>query len=270
MAASATAAGLFHRELGSGEATVLVHDSWSENFTWQLVSPELAPDLRVIAYDRRGHGRSLPHDGPRLARRRHEDDLAALIERVAGGSAHLVGNSYGASVALGLAVRRPELVRSVSAHEPLLFGIAHPDSGVERAAGVLGAVGRTIDAGEFEAAARDFAEKVAIGPGAWPMIPHEVREAMIRNAPAFAAEVHDPDWAHIDLRALDGLQMPVLLTQGDMSLPWFAPIMTSLAGAIPHRRLVTIEGAGHVPHLTHPDEYAAIVRSFAMTAKGTL
>ena len=78
---------------------VLVHGSWSENFTWQLVVPELARDLRVIAYDRRGHGRSLPHAAS-LARA-HEDDLAALIERVAGGSAHLVGNSYGGSVALG-------------------------------------------------------------------------------------------------------------------------------------------------------------------------
>jgi pimeloyl-ACP methyl ester carboxylesterase len=262
MAASATATGLFHREQGNGEATVLVHGSWSENITWQLVVPELARDLRVIAYDRRGHGRSLPHGGPRLARRRHEDDLAALIEGVAGGSAHLVGHSYGASVALGLAVRRPELVRSVSAHEPPLLGIAPPDRGVEQAAGALGAVGRTVNSGDFEGAAREFAENVAIGPGAWPMIPLEVREAMIRNAPAFAAEILDPDWAQIDRRALDRLQMPVLLTQGDASLSWFAPIMTTLAGAIPHRRLLTIEGAGHVPHQTHASEYAAILRAF--------
>jgi pimeloyl-ACP methyl ester carboxylesterase len=268
MAVSGTSPDLFRHEAGAGEPLVLVHGSWSEHVTWQLTVPELTASMRVITYDRRGHGQSPPAPEGPLARRRHEDDLAALIETVAGGRAHVAGNSYGGSIALGLAVRRPELFRSVSAHEPPLVGIAARDPVVEEAARNLATVGRIIEKGDAEAGARSHVENVAIGPGAWPLLPAEIREAMIRNATAFAAELLDPDWAGIDLAALGELQPPVLLTRGDASLSWFGPIMETLAAVIPARELVTVEGAGHVPHRTHPAQWAAVVASFCRWVSG--
>ena len=268
MAASATTSDLFREESGAGEPLVLVHGSWSEHAAWQLAVPGLTRSFRVITYDRHSHGQSPPAaEGP-LARRRHEDDLAALIETAAGGRAHVAGTSYGGSIALGLAVRRPELFRSVSAHEPPLVGLAPSDAIVGEATRDLEIVGRIIEKGDPEAGARHFVEHVAIGPGAWPLLPPEIHAAMIRNAPAFAAELEDPDWAELDLEALGELRIPVLLTQGDASLPWFAPIMETLAGAAPRAERATIEEAGHVPHQTHPAEYAAIVSSFALGGKG--
>jgi pimeloyl-ACP methyl ester carboxylesterase len=270
MPGAATAASdLFKEEEGAGEPLVLVHGSWGETFTWRLAMPGLTRALRVIAYDRLGHGQSPAPPIGALARRRHEDDLAALIERVAGGRAHVAGSSYGGSIALGLACRRPELFLSVSAHEPPLVGIADRDPIVGRAAKDLETVGEIVEHGDAEAGARHFVENVALGPGAWPMLPREIHRAMVRNAPAFAAELRDPDWADADLEALAELDLPILLTQGDASLPWFAPIMETLARAAPQAELVTIDGAGHVPHQTHPGEYAAIISSFALDSKGT-
>jgi pimeloyl-ACP methyl ester carboxylesterase len=263
------ATGLYHHEAGAGEPLVLVHGSWSETFTWRLAMPALAGGLRVIAYDRIGHGQSPPAPAGPLARRRHEDDLAALIEGVAGGRAHVAGHSYGGAITLGLAIRRPELFRSVSAHEPPLVGVAARDPIVERAAKDLETVGEIVEHGDPEAGARHFVEKVALGPGAWPLLPPEIHQAMVRNAPAFAAELRDPDWAKADLETLARLEMPILLTQGDGSLPWFAPIIETLARAAPQADLVTIAGAGHAPHQTHPGEYAALLASFALEAKGT-
>jgi pimeloyl-ACP methyl ester carboxylesterase len=269
MPAAATTPGLFHREAGAGDPLVLVHGSWSETFTWGLAMPGLAAAMRVIAYDRIGHGQSATAPAGPLSRRRHEDDLAALIETVAGGRAHVAGNSYGGSIALGLAVRRPELLRSLSVHEPPLVGVAARDPIVEQAAKDLETVGEIIRHGDPEAGARHFVEHVAIGPGAWPTLPPEVRDAMIRNAPAFAAELRDADGADADLDAVAALDLPLQLTQGSASLPWFAPIIDALAEAAPHAELVTIEGAGHVPHRTHPGEYTAAVSSFALDSKGT-
>jgi pimeloyl-ACP methyl ester carboxylesterase len=260
---SATTPGLYRHEAGAGEPLVLVHGSWGEHATWQLTVPDLAGSMRVITYDRRGHGQSPAAPAGPLARRRHEDELAALVESAAGGRAHVAGNSYGGSIALGLAVRRPELFRSVSAHEPPLVGIAARDPVVEEAARHLETVVRLIEKGGPEAGARHFVENVALGPGAWPLLPREIHATMIRNAPAFAAELDDPDWADIVLDALGELPMPVLLTQGGASLPWFTPIMETLAGAAPQAALATIEDAGHVPHQTHPKEYAALVAAFA-------
>src|SRR3712207_4937050 len=102
---------VFHATAGEGEPLVLVHGGWSDHTTWGLVAPLLAERFRVIAYDRRGHSRSERPAG--VARRRtHEDDLAAVIETLAGEPAHVVGNSYGGLIALSLAGRRPELFRT--------------------------------------------------------------------------------------------------------------------------------------------------------------
>src|SRR3712207_6033996 len=116
-------ADLYYEETGTGEPIVLVHGSWSDAATWALLVPELATRFRVIAYDRRGHSRSTAGPGPG-SRREDEDDLAALIEALGVAPVHVVGNSYGSSIALGLAARRPELLRSVAVHEPGPIGLA--------------------------------------------------------------------------------------------------------------------------------------------------
>jgi pimeloyl-ACP methyl ester carboxylesterase len=45
--------------------------------------------------------------------------------------------------------------------------------------------------------------------------------------------------------------------------------LASRRGAAPQAELVTIDGAGHLPHQTHPGEYAEIISSFALDSKGT-
>ena len=103
--------------VGAGDPLVLVHGGWTDHTAFDAVVESLARSFRVIRYDRRGHSRS--QYGPAAApRRRDEDDLAELIEALGLGPAHLVGTSYGAAISLALAIRRPELVRSVLAHEP--------------------------------------------------------------------------------------------------------------------------------------------------------
>jgi pimeloyl-ACP methyl ester carboxylesterase len=85
---------------------------------------------------------------------------------------------------------------------------------------------------------------------------------MVDSAPAFVAEQADPAWADIDLDALVDIARPLLLTRGDMSPSWFAPIVAQLAAAIDAAEVHTLEGAGHAPHLTHPGEYVAAVTAF--------
>src|SRR5215210_3937183 len=91
---------------GDGELLVLVHGSWTDHQTWAALVPLLARSFRVVSYDRRGHSRSERGAGP-APRRRDEEDLAALIAALGAGPVHLVGSSYGALIALGLAGRRP-------------------------------------------------------------------------------------------------------------------------------------------------------------------
>ena len=248
-------------ESGAGEPLVLVYGSWDDRRVWALVEDDLARSFRVISYDRRGHGGS--EDSPEPGSRRDdEDDLAALIEVLGVGPAHVVGNSFGASIALGLAARRPDLFLALCAHEPPLMSLAADDPIVAEVGERVTSVVEQIERGEAEAAARDFIDNIALGPGAWEMMPEEERAGMLELTDTFAGEQRDPAWADIDLDSLRSLRFPVLLTQGEESPPFFSKIIERLTEAIEGAEVRTLSGAGHVPHLTHPAEYVAAISGF--------
>jgi pimeloyl-ACP methyl ester carboxylesterase len=252
---------------GRGDPLVLVHGGWTDHRSWQLVAPDLAGSFHVAAYDRRGHSHSRQAgDGPRSV---HEDDLAALIQALDLGPAHLAGSSYGASIALGLAARRPELVRSVVAHEPPLLGVAGGMAEVQptlqAVQAQLEAVARQIFAGDPWGAAARFVEEVAFGPGMWERLPRELRQAMVDNASTFLATMDDPGWADLDVGALSRQSVPLLLTDGDRSPAFLRAIVTELArlvGSTGGTKRHTFAGAGHAPQLTHPGQYVETVRAF--------
>ncbi|HZT91701.1 MAG TPA: alpha/beta fold hydrolase [Gaiellaceae bacterium] len=100
---------------GREPPVVLLHHGASSLRAWDDFRPEIAGGRRLVAYDRRGFGRS-----PRNAVfdaclfHRDADDLAALLRRLDAAPAHLVGHSDGATVALLTAARHPALVASVT------------------------------------------------------------------------------------------------------------------------------------------------------------
>jgi pimeloyl-ACP methyl ester carboxylesterase len=122
-----------------------------------------------------------------------------------------------------------------------------------------------LRAGDIEGGTRRFVEEVALGPGAWEQLPEEVRQMNMNNAPTFLDEVQDPKAADLDVSALLRFSSPVLLTEGDQSPPWFPKIMSKLAGTVDGAERLTFSGAGHVPQLTHPDEYVRAVVKFIQT-----
>jgi pimeloyl-ACP methyl ester carboxylesterase len=253
---------LLVEESGAGEAILLVHGSWDDRQTWALVEEDLARRFRVVSYDRRGHTGSEDSVEPG-SRRDDEDDLAGLIETLGLAPANVVANSFGGSIALGLAARRPELFRTLSAHEPPLMSLAADDPVVAQTGEAIRPVLELIERGEAEAAARDFVENIALGPGAWEMMPSEERASMVGNAQTFAGEALDPEWTSIDIDALSGVTFPVLLTQGDQSPPFFSKVIARLEEAMDSAEVRTLPGAGHVPHMTHPAEYVGVISRFA-------
>lgn len=246
------------RPVGDGEPLVLIHGGWTDHTTWTRLVPSLSRSFRVIRYDRRGHSRS--QRGERLLTRLgHEDDVATLIERLDLAPAHLVGTSYGALMALSLAGRRPELVRSVVAHEPPALALM-PMPDVDA---LFDGVREEILSGEAAAGTRRFFEEAVLGPGGWDLVPEAVRHAAIANAQTYVDMLADPDWSLLELDAVARFTGPLLITYGDTGPSWLPRLATGVAerlGCATRK----IPGAGHTPHHTHPDVLAEIIEAHAL------
>ena len=248
--------------LGSS-AVVFVHGSWGDHHDWDAVIPFLS-DLQLVSYDRRGHSQS-----SRVGRSgdvsQDAADLAALIESLELAPAHVVGHSFGAAVGLRLAADRPALVRSLFIHEAPLFGLltdgdeAEMRDGIERS---LAAVRTLLSEDRMEEGARHFLETVAFEPRTWERMPTAVREIWISNAPAVLDQLQDLSWATPDLREVARSPVPIMPTKGDRSPEWEQRVMDHLSEALLHREPSLIAGVGHAPHLSQPEQFAAILRSF--------
>src|SRR5215207_5944632 len=115
----------WYDEHGEGESVVLLHPGGADARAWAPNLDPLAARFRVFTPERRGHGRTPDVEGP-ITYELMAADTVAFLERAVGGPAHLVGCSAGASVALVVALRRPDLARRVV----LISGVFHRDGWV--------------------------------------------------------------------------------------------------------------------------------------------
>lgn len=246
-----------------GPPVVLSHGSWGSRRSWGAVVPGLARSFRVVTWDRCGHGESGDRSG-QGTREQDSDDLAGLIEVLELAPAHLVGNSFGGSITLGLAARRPELFRSLAVHEPPVFDVvretASPDLSVARDRIEL--VTQRLAAGDLEGGAALFADTVVGGAGSWASYAPETRATMTRHAPTFLDENRDPGVFALDLNRLAGFEKPALLSYGDASPGYFASVVRRVAEVLPDARVHCFVGAGHVPHRTHTAEFVEVLTAF--------
>jgi pimeloyl-ACP methyl ester carboxylesterase len=104
-------------EWGSGEPILFVHGSFGYGEEQWENQRALSSRWKMLLVDRCGHGRS-PDTG-RFGWNEQAEDIADLLGR----GAHLVGQSYGGTVALLAALRRPDAVRSLTLIEPNTLGL---------------------------------------------------------------------------------------------------------------------------------------------------
>ena len=246
-----------------GAPLVLVHGSWGDHRNWDAVVPALARTFRVFTYDRRGHSQSERLTTPGSI----EEDVVDLAEFITANRlapAHVAGNSFGAAITLKCAASHPELFASATVHEPPLIGMLGNHPALPALRERIGAVLTTLTRGDLEAGARQFVENIALGPGMWEKLPPEMRQTFVFNAPTWLDEMQEPESVMaVDLDRLATFTHPLLITRGDHSPPFFAAILEKIAAAVPHVQQHTFRGAGHVPHVTHPEDYVAVVTEFA-------
>ncbi|HQT93435.1 MAG: hypothetical protein B7Z61_02305 [Acidobacteria bacterium 37-71-11] len=247
---------------GEGEPVVLLHGHSLDLRVWDEIVPALiAAGLRAIRYDQRGHGRSAsPPSGYRWGD--HAADLAEVIVRVAGGPAHVVGLSKGGGIALELAVRRPELVRTLALIGPLVPDAPLSDellASFKVLARAIRSEGPRAVMGELWLS-HPLIASAAARPGA-----RERLEAMLQTFPAgeYLATVRDaPDRTWKLTERLAEIAVPTLVVRGAREIPDFVSSTEILANAVAGAQVVVIPESGHLVPLEQPAAVGKVLRGF--------
>jgi pimeloyl-ACP methyl ester carboxylesterase len=246
---------LVYRCVGSGPALVLAHGAAEDSRSW---TPQyaLSDEFTVVAWDQPGAGRSsaVPAD---FVLADYARCLAALIDSLGLGPAHVGGVSWGGTVALELYRLHPELVATLILIDTYAGwkGSLPADEVNERVAGVRA----------MTAAGREEFDPTLPGLFAYPPSA-EVTELM----QAMAADVRPESMAHalhlmadVDLTpVLAQIAVPTLLIWGERDARSPLTVARAFEHAIPDATLVVIPDCGHVSNLERPDAVNAAIRSF--------
>jgi pimeloyl-ACP methyl ester carboxylesterase len=251
--------GLYHEETGDGTPILLIHPSGATTSTWGPLVDDLAQAGHVIAYDRRGYPRSGGDPVQSIAA--HTQDAAALLETLGTSPAVVVGTSIGATIAIDLALRRPDLVRAVIAHESPWHVTRQPPTCSQVQAlvrmGWLSARGRHADAA---AAFLRFAYSYREGGTAWDAFPEEWRQTVSENAKAVLTDIRIAIAGYPTAKELAAITRPVTCTYGARSRKPLIRVARSLVAAIPTAKLREIPGAGHAAAFDAPANFAHVIR----------
>jgi pimeloyl-ACP methyl ester carboxylesterase len=209
-----------------GVPLVLLHGGGSTiEVTFSRVLPVFAGSRRVIAVEEQGHGRTTDRDQP-VTFESSADDVAALLRHLKVDQADLFGFSNGASVALQVAIRHPQLVRK------LIFA-----SSITKRDGAQPQLWEVIDKADFS------------------NMPQPLKDAFLRvnPDPQRLRTMHDKDAARmksfkdVSDDSVRSVRAPTLIVLGDRDIVKMEHAV-ELTRLIPGARLLVLPG-GHGDYL---------------------
>ncbi len=245
-----------YERVGEGPPLVLVHGAAEDGRIWRPQLAHLADEFTVIAWDEPGAGRSsdVPADFD-LASYAH--CLAALIEALALGPAHVAGLSWGGTVVQELYRHHRELVRTLVLVDTYAGwkGSLSEDELRARVAGARQMLATPRD--EFD----PTFSGLFVGDPPAEFVPllneiaADVRPETLRTQLSVMAEADQRD-------LLPRIAVPTLLIWGELDVRSPLTVAHQFEQAIPDAKLVVVPGCGHVSNLERPDEVNHAVREF--------
>ncbi|MGV8987578.1 MAG: alpha/beta fold hydrolase [Cypionkella sp.] len=250
---------------GGKRPVLALHCTLAHSGAWSGLAERLA-GVTLTATDQRGHGRAPAWDGASDLHAEATEDSVLMAERLGQGApVDLFGHSFGGTVALRLALTRPDLVRSLTLVEPVLFAAARAvgDPAYEPFRARHLKVAGLLQAGQREDALRMFHGEWGTGE-ALDNLPERTRTYMLDRIHLIEGQnsvLLDDSASLLRPGGLEALRVPVLLIEGATSPAIVAAVHAALASRLPFARRLPVPGAGHMVSITHAKAIAAAVQA---------
>jgi 3-oxoadipate enol-lactonase len=247
---------IYYEADGSGPAVFMVHAGVANLRMWDAQVAALRDEYRVIRHDTRGFGLTVT-DAVEFSNRA---DIAAVLDHVGEASAHLVGLSRGAVIALDFTLEFPQRVRTLTVAAGGVGGYESPGEGP----------GDFWDAPDAMQTAKNWeglsdweADFWATGAGQpadrVPSVRAQVHEWVLANYRAEKEEGQPIPLSPPAEQRLGDLQSPLLVMYGTLDEPATSESMRHLAASVPGSRLEAFATA-HMINLEEPERFNALLR----------
>ncbi|MEP7355475.1 MAG: alpha/beta hydrolase [Acidobacteriota bacterium] len=231
---------------GKGDPVLLIHGTGATSDFWGEAADRLAQYCRVVTYDRRGTGRSSAR--PSGHHDLHAEDAAEIIRRLGLGPMTIVGWSMGGIVALYLAHRHPELVRSLVLQEAPLY--ARHDYSLDILRGFAPVIALSKLGMKSRAAERFNRWTYSSGGTGYDQWPDAWKEATHRNAEAICTEIDIGTGEQVLTPSqVREIKHPVLGLLGEVSQPYYRRAMVRIGKLLPQLQVKEIPKGNHAMHI---------------------
>jgi pimeloyl-ACP methyl ester carboxylesterase len=259
---------LHYIDRGQGPPLVLLHGNGSmiEDFTSSGLVDLAARRHRVIVFDRPGFGHSTRPRRRIWSAEAQADLIMAALERLGAAPAVVLGHSWGASVAVALALRHPNAVRGIVLASGYYYPSVRPDLALVSAAAVplLGDAACYTLVPLVSRLVWPLLMRMIFGPASMPtkfrrfpkemaVRPSQIRAVAAESALLIAAAVSASG-------KYSRLRMPVAVVAGAEDR-LIDPTKQSwrLHRAVAHSTFRPVSGTGHMVHQTDPDAIMAVI-----------
>ncbi len=234
---------------GSGVPVVFLHSNTGSSQNWDhQIPPFTAAGYRVIAYDRRGWGRSVTQPGAQAGTA--ADDLHALINFLHVDRFHLIGTAGGGFVAFDYALSFPQQLRSLI--------VANSIGGVQDEDYLE--LGRRLRPPQFDALPPELRE---LGPSYRAADPEGTRRWIeLEHVSRQSGSAAQPFRNRMTFAMLESIRVPTLLITGDSDLYAPPPLLRMFSSRIKGSQSLVVPEAGHSAYWEKPEVFNRAVLDF--------
>lgn len=249
-----------YQESGDGAPLVFVPGSFSTGASWRNIATPLSERYRTITTSLSGYGKTQERRKPGGAHMQDEMDVLEAVLAQANAPVHLVAHSFGAWVALSLAMHRNPPLLSLTLLEPTVFNLLAP-------AGETALSGQVRAMKDNYVAVWNSGDQRAVrhvidfygGAGTFDAYPSAVQDKVITQTPT---NILDWDSGYAESPRLEDfatVNVPTLVICGGTSHMAMQRCNQLLVDYLPQAQLMALDGANHFMIVTHAADLTLLI-----------